>query len=161
MTIHSESRIVPYTADLMYAVVADVETYPKFLPWCRGLRVLKRERVKGREVLYADMLIGFGSFRERYTSRVLLDPEARRIDVTQSEGVFRRLETHWSFTPEGESCRVDFSIEFEFKSRLLGAVAGKAFANVLLEMSQAFEARARAISATAAAASSPHQHGER
>jgi coenzyme Q-binding protein COQ10 len=141
----------------MYAVVADVEKYPEFLPWCRGLRILKRAArdaarqpiAGGAEILEAEMLVGFGSFRERYISRVLLDPEMRTIAVTQSEGVFRRLETHWRFTPDGERCRVDFSIAFEFKSRMLGAVAGKAFANVLLTMSQAFEARAQAISATA------------
>ena len=144
MPQHSESRVVPYSADLMYAIVADMEKYPQFLPWVAGLRVLSRERVKEYEVLRSEMLVGFGTLRERYTSRVILG--ARTIDVTQIEGVFRQLETHWHFTPEGESCRVDFSIAFEFKSRLLNAVAGKAFEHVLLQMTDAFEARAKALS---------------
>ena len=146
MTAHAETRILPYTADLMYAVVADVEKYPEFLPWCIGLRVLSRELVKSREVQRAEMLIGFGALRERYISRVILDPAARTIDVTQTDGPFHQLETHWRFTPEGQSCRVDFSIVFEFKSRLLGAVAGNAFTHALQKMTDAFEARARALS---------------
>ncbi len=146
MTTHAESRILPYAADLMYAVVADVEKYPEFLPWCVALRILSRERVKDRDVLRAEMLVGFGALRERYTSRVVLDAAARTIDVVQTDGPFRQLENHWRFTPEGEGCRVDFSIAFEFENRLLDAVAGKAFELVLLKMTDAFEARARALS---------------
>ena len=158
MPAHSQSRVVPYTADLMYAVVADVEKYPEFLPWVVGLRVFARHPAAAsdglesgaagrREILEAEMLVGFGALRERYTSRVTLG--AHKVDVTQIEGVFRHLETHWRFTPEGpenKSCRVDFSIAFEFKSRLLNAVAGKAFEHVLLQMTDAFEARAKALS---------------
>ncbi len=150
MITHSESRNVPYAADLMYAVVANVEKYPEFLPWCIGLRVLSRELVKSCEVQRAEMLVGFGALRERYTSRVMLDPTARTVDVTQTEGPFRQLETHWRFTPDGEGCKVEFSIAFEFKNRLLGAVAGKAFEHVLLKMTDAFEARAKALSEKAA-----------
>ena len=146
MVSHSESKILPYSADHMYAIVADVEKYPEFLPWCVGVRVTSRERVEDCDALRADMLVGFGAFRERYTSRVALDAAAHTIDVTQTEGPFRQLETHWRFTPEGEGCRVDFSIAFEFKNRLLGAVAGNAFAHVLMKMTDAFEARARALS---------------
>ncbi len=146
MTTHAESRILPYAADLMYAVVADVEKYPQFLPWCAALRVLSKECVKDRDVLRAEMLVGFGALRERYTSRVVLDASARTIDVVQTDGPFRQLESRWCFTPEGEGCRVDFSIVFEFNNRLLDTVAGKAFELVLLKMTDAFEARARALS---------------
>ncbi len=130
----------------MYAVVADVEKYPQFLPWCLALRVLSRERANERDVLRAEMLVGFGALRERYISRVTLDAVARTVDVTHIEGPFRELETHWRFTPEDEGSRVDFSITFEFKNRLLGAVAGNAFAHVQMKMTDAFEARARALS---------------
>ena len=146
MVSHSESRIVRYSAAHMYAIVADVEKYPEFLPWCVGVRVLSRQHLEGCEALRAEMLVGFGAFRERYTSRVVLDEAAHRIDVTQTEGPFRQLETHWHFAPEGEACRVDFSIAFDFKNRLLGAVAGNAFALVLTKMTDAFEARAEALS---------------
>ncbi|MDE2463559.1 MAG: type II toxin-antitoxin system RatA family toxin [Alphaproteobacteria bacterium] len=154
MTAHHETRLVPYSADLMYEVVADVEHYPQFLPWCMGLRLLSRSQNGEREIVTAEMLVGFKAFRERYTSRIVLDPAARTIAVSQTEGVFRYLRNNWAFTPEGKMCRVDFSIEFEFKSRLLGAIAGQAFAHVLTRMSDAFEARARVV-----AASSPDQSG--
>jgi len=146
MPTHVESRIVPYSADLMYAVVASVEAYPTFLPWCVAVRVLSRERVNGRDILGAEMAVGFGALRERYNSRVVLDPAAWTIDVTQMEGPFRRMETHWRFTPEGKGCKVDFSIEFEFKSRLLATIAGKVFERVLPKMTEAFEAQAKALS---------------
>ena len=155
VTAHSETLIVPYSADLMYAVVSDVERYPQFLPWCMGLRVLSRQQDGPREVISAEMLVGFKAFRERYTSRIVLDPVARTIAVTQSEGVFRYLRNDWEFVPDGERCRVNFAIEFEFKNRLLGAIAGQAFAHVLTHMSDAFESRALAIKTAQPRASEP------
>jgi len=145
MTSHSESRHVPYSADLMFAIVADVERYPEFLPWVTGLRVLSRTKDGVKEILMAEMLVGFRSFRERYTSRVVLDAAARTIDVTQTEGPFRKLENHWRFTPEGSGARVDFAIDFEFRNRLLNAVAGSAFALAQKRMTQAFEERAKIL----------------
>ena len=130
----------------MYQVVADVERYPEFLPWCAGLRVLKREHDGARDVLIAEMLVGYKSLRERYTSRVVLDRDSRTIDVVQTEGVFRALENHWRFTPEGTSARVDFSILFEFKSRMLALAANAVLGPVMLKMSHAFEARAKKLS---------------
>lgn len=154
VTSHRESRLVPYSAALMYEVVADVEHYPEFLPWCSALRVNSRRPEEGKEVILAEMVVGFKGLRERYTSRVVLDPEACAISVTQTEGVFRYLRNDWRFTPEGGKCRVDFSIEFEFRSRMLGAVAGQAFAHVMTRMSQAFEARARELASPRSAVKS-------
>jgi coenzyme Q-binding protein COQ10 len=147
MTAHTESRIVPYPADLMYAIVVDVERYPQFVPWCVGLRVLKRESVGPRQIMLCETLVGFRGLREKYTSRVTAVARDTRVDVEQVSGVFRKLDTHWRFTPQDKkSCRVDFSIDFEFKSRLLGAVAGTAFALVVTQMTRAFEERARKLS---------------
>jgi len=144
---HRETRIVPYSAELMYAVVADVEKYPEFLPWVVALRVLSRHQTG----MMAEMVVGYSGLRERYTSEVTLDPAARRIDVVQSYngnsgGPFRRLENHWRFTPQGDHCEVEFSILFEFKNPLLHKVAGLAFEGALLKMADAFEARAAALS---------------
>lgn len=147
MTQHAETRILPYSADRMYAIVADVEKYPEFLPWVVALRILRRERIREHEVLFAQMAVGYGALRERYTSRVVLDPIDRRIDVTQTDGPFRRLENHWRFTPVDKGCSVDFSIVFEFKSRLLNTVAGAALEKVMFRMADAFEARAKALAA--------------
>ena len=150
MTAHSETRIVPYTADLMFAVVADVEKYPEFLPWVKGLHLISREHVKGRDVLMARMTVGFRNYRESYTSRVILDPAGRTIDVVQTEGPFRVLENHWRFTPQGEGSKVDFSIAFEFRNRLLGLVAGGAFNFIARGTADAFLDRARKLSKQAA-----------
>lgn len=146
MPSKSESRILPYTADFIFGIVADVERYPEFVPWCAGLRVLRREPAPFGEVIWAETLVGYRSLRERYTSRVELDPQSRRIDVNQTEGPFRQLENHWRFTPVDHGCRVDFAIVFEFRSRLLGHIAGAALALVMGRMTDAFEARARALS---------------
>jgi coenzyme Q-binding protein COQ10 len=145
---HSETRIVPYDAGLMYRVVADVEAYPKFLPWVVALRVLSRSREGECDVVLAEMAVGYGALREKYTSRVVLDPAARSVDATQTTGPFRQLENHWRFTPEEAGCRVDFSLTYEFKSRLLSAVAGAAFEKVYRQMADAFVARAHQLANT-------------
>ena len=161
MISHHETRLVPYSAELMYAVVSDVEKYPQFLPWVVALRVLSR-RENG---LTAEMAVGYGALRERYTSDVRLDPEARTIDVVEAHkakggGPFKTLENHWRFVPQknpegGDGCKVEFSITFEFNSRLLHGVAGKAFEKVLLKMTDAFEARTAALSSIGSRAYNP------
>jgi coenzyme Q-binding protein COQ10 len=141
MISHRETRIVPYPADLMYAVVSDVEKYPNFLPWVVALRVLSRHETG----LTAEMAVGYGTLREHYTSEVTLDPIGRRIDVVQSRGPFKTLENHWHFVPHHQGCEVDFSILFEFKSRLLRGLAGRAFEKVMLQMADAFAAQAKKL----------------
>ena len=141
MISHTETRSVPYPAELMYAVVSDVEKYPEFLPWVVALRVLSRRD----DGMTAEMAVGYGALRERYTSDVKLTPAIHRIDVDQIKGPFKTLENHWQFTPREEGCEVTFSILFEFKSRLLHSVAGAKFEKVMLKMADAFEARAKTI----------------
>lgn len=129
----------------MFAIVADVERYPEFVPWCAGTRVLERGREGDHDVMLAETLIGYRALRERYTSRVVLDPAAGTVDVTQTKGPFRVLENHWRFTPQGEGCRVDFSIVFEFKNPVLGMIAAGALGHVMSRMTDAFEGRARSL----------------
>jgi coenzyme Q-binding protein COQ10 len=150
VTEHFETRIVPYTADLMYAVVADIERYPEFLPWVVALRIKSRAKEGTREILTAEMAVGYRTLRERYTSKVMLDPQARTIDVVAIEGPFHRLENHWRFTPEGERAKIDFRVAFEFSNRLLQMAAGSAFEKVLVKMTDAFEARAASLSRSSA-----------
>ncbi len=145
--MHREVRIVPYPAELMYRVVSDVEQYPQFLPWVLGLRVKSRSKT----TVIAEMMVGYKGFREKYSSRVQLDAAALAVDVTQAEGPFRTLENHWRFVPTApDACEVHFAIAFEFRNRLLGAVAGAAFEKAMMRMTEAFEARAAALSGTAA-----------
>ena len=140
MPTHAEQRILPYTPEQLFALVADIERYPEFLPWCIGARI--RERTPA--LIVADLIIGFRMFRERFTSRVALDPP-QRIDVTYAEGPFRYLNNHWRFTPVPGGCRIDFFVDFEFKSRLMQKVIEMLFGEAVRRMVAAFESRARTL----------------
>ena len=145
--MHRETRLVPYPAELMYRVVSEVERYPEFLPWVLALRVRSREG----GIVVAEMMVGYKAFREKYTSQVRLDPANLTVDVTQADGPFRKLENHWRFVPKGpEACEVNFAIDFEFRNRVLGAVAGAAYGKALMKMTEAFEARAAVLSGAGA-----------
>src|SRR5581483_12048034 len=124
-----------------FDLVADVERYPEFLPWCVAARI--RERTD--RLLVADLVIGFKMVRERFTSRVALNrPE--RIDVAYSEGPFRYLNNHWVFLPQADGgCVIDFFVDFEFRSRMLQKLIEVLFHEAVRRMVSAFEARARAL----------------
>lgn len=145
MPRHSESRTVPYRPEQMFDLVADVGRYPDFLPWCVGARVRSRD---DREMV-ADMTIGFGPFRESFTSRVALDrPDS--IDVRYENGPFRYLTNQWRFEPAepgdgGAGCRVHFHVDFEFRSKLLQLAIGAVFHETVRRMVAAFLTRARAV----------------
>ncbi len=140
MPTHAEQRFLPYTPEQLFDLVADVERYPEFLPWCVGARIRERRDT----LVVADLLIGFRMFRERFTSRVTLD-RPRRIDVAYSEGPFRYLDNHWIFEPAEGGCRIDFFVDFEFRSRVLQALIGALFNEAVRRMVHAFETRARAL----------------
>lgn len=149
MPSHSETRILPYSADLMYAIVSDVEKYPEFLPWVTGLTITRKI---SDHIFESEMRVGFSGLDERYTSRVTLDPETHSIDVVKvAGGPFRTLENHWRFSPKQPdgTCDVAFAISFEFRNPLLNMVAGAAFERVMVKMADAFEERARSLSARA------------
>ncbi|MEM8791139.1 MAG: type II toxin-antitoxin system RatA family toxin [Pseudomonadota bacterium] len=146
MPTHIEKRRMPYTAEQMYALIEDVEAYPEFLPWCAGCRIRKDARgPDGKGVVDADLIISFKVFRERFGSRVSFDPEARTIDVSYIDGPFKYLLNNWKFTPDGESCIVDFHVDFEFKSRTLQAIIGVVFGEAMQRIVRAFERRADAL----------------
>ena len=140
MPTHAEKRVLPYAPEQLYGLVADVERYPEFLPWCRAARVTRREE----NVVYADLIIGFKVFRERFTSKVTLDPPAA-IGVQYVKGPMRHLNNQWRFEPHPEGCLIDFYVEFEFRSALLQRVIGVLFNEAVRRMVSAFEARARAL----------------
>jgi coenzyme Q-binding protein COQ10 len=140
-------RRVPHSAARMFALVADIERYPEFVPLCRALKVRRREQsVAGLETLIADMEIGYRAIRETFTSRVALDPANLKIRVEYVDGPFSQLENIWNFrdAPEGGST-VEFFIAYEFRSRLLAAVMGSVFDAAFRKFSAAFEARADEI----------------
>lgn len=136
---------MPYSASEMYALIADVASYPQFLPWCSGARIRARKpQPDGSEVLEADLVISFKVFRERFGSRVTLHPAQHRIDVAYLDGPFRYLNNHWQFDPVDQShCDVDFFVDFEFRSKTLQAIIGVVFNEAMRRIVRAFEDRAR------------------
>ncbi|MCE9649415.1 MAG: type II toxin-antitoxin system RatA family toxin [Parvibaculum sp.] len=139
MTAAHQTRDVPYSADQMFELVADIERYPSFLPWCAGARVRKRETEGGNEVLTADLIVAYKVFREQFTSRVTLDRTARIVDVHYVQGPFKYLANKWEFEPlpEGGS-RIHFFIDFEFRSVTLQKLMNGVFSKAFSRMMQAF-----------------------
>jgi coenzyme Q-binding protein COQ10 len=140
MPTYAERKRLPYRADQLYDLVADIESYPKFLPWC----VAARNRSRNGNVLISDLVIGFKMLRERFTSEVTL--QDGRIDVSYKEGPFRYLTNHWIFEaqPDGTTI-IDFYVDFEFRSRMLQTIMGALFNEAVKLMVGAFEKRARAL----------------
>ena len=140
MATHAERRALSYTPDQMFALVADVEHYPDFLPWCRAARITRRDG----NVIHADLVIGFKMFRERFSSKVTLIPP-HQIHVDYVKGPMRHLNNHWRFEPHEKGCLIDFHVDFELRSALLDAAIGLLFHEAARRMVSAFEARAKAL----------------
>jgi len=145
MPFRRETRLLPYTAEQMYAVVADIEQYPEFLPWCSKLVILKREWKWRVELVTAEMFITYQAFSETYVSLVKLDAPALMIEASHVEGPFKRLDTRWRFVPLAQGSEINFLIDFAFKNALLSAIAGVAFRRVAAKMQEAFISRAEAL----------------
>ena len=147
MATHAEQRVLPYSPEQLFDLVAAVDRYPEFLPWC----VASRIRERNDAVMTADLVIGFKMIRERFTSRVTLD-RARRIDVEYLSGPMHYLNNHWTFTAVAPSAEhphggtmIDFFVDFEFRSRLLQGIITGLFTEVVKKMVHAFETRARKL----------------
>ena len=148
MPTHAEQRSLPYSAKQLYDLVADVASYPEFLPWCIAVRINSRKTLAPDDnsvLLEADMVIGFKIFREKFTSHIQCQ-HPDRIDVTYSDGPFRYLNNHWVFRPINEaSCEIDFFVDFEFKSLILQKAIGLIFNEAVQKMVDAFETRADSL----------------
>lgn len=140
MPAFSDRQSVPYRTDQLFDLVADVARYPEFLPWCVAARVRSRTATE----LRADLTIGFGPFRESFSSRVALD-RPRGMVVRYENGPFKYLTNRWDFIPTASGCVVDFHVDFEFRSRVLQAAIGVVFQDAVRRMVGAFHTRARAI----------------
>lgn len=142
MLKHIEQKHLPYTQEQMFHLVADVGSYQEFAPWCVASRINRRE---SDDVFYADLVVGYKMFRERFTSKVVLD-EPSRIHIEYLKGPLKNLKNNWEFrpTPDG-GCIIDFSVEFEFGNVALQALANMFFNEVVKRMVGAFEARAKQL----------------
>lgn len=142
-------RHVRHSARNMFALVCDVEAYPKFVPMCEGMRIRRREQpAPGVEVVLAEMQVGFKAICERYTSRVACDANKLEILVNYVDGPFRKLENRWTFKDDAPGAdgaprsAVDFFIAYEFKSVAIGLLMGAMFDAAFHRYADAFAKRA-------------------
>lgn len=135
-----------FSPEQMFDLVADVEQYPQFLPLCEALKIRRRGALDDtREILLADMTVGYKAIRETFTSRVTLDRANLKILVEYVDGPFSHLENRWSFVAEGQGTHVEFFIDYQFKSRMLGVLMGAMFETAFRKFSDAFVERAGKI----------------
>ncbi|MBY0406347.1 MAG: type II toxin-antitoxin system RatA family toxin [Rickettsiales bacterium] len=150
MPSHTERQFMPYPVPALFALVADIEHYPEFLPWCRAARILER---KEGEFL-GELVISFHHLTESYTSRVVLTPQSSpdtgaAIDVTMVKGPFEYLTNHWRFTPVEGGTQIDFALDFKFRSRILEKLIGGLFGKATSRMVTAFKDRADSLNGAA------------
>ena len=145
MPTHSEIRILPYSAQAMYDLVADVARYPEFLPWCAAARIRGITPEGDARLMEADLVISFKVFRERFGSRVLLWDGARKIDTEYLDGPFRYMKSTWAFRDVPGGCEVDFFVDFEFRNAVLQGIIGLVFNDAMQRIVRAFERRAEAL----------------
>jgi coenzyme Q-binding protein COQ10 len=136
-----ETRRLPYSAEQMFDLVADVAHYQDFLPWVIAIRVKSDSDTE----MVADMLVGFKALREKFTSRVVKE-RPNRLEVIYVDGPMRDLDNIWRFRalPEG-GCEIDFCVDFAFKNKMFEVLAGQYFDRAFRKMVAAFETRADAL----------------
>ena len=136
---------MPYSAAQMYALVADVKSYPDFLPWCAGARIRSDVQQGEHRLVEADLVISFKVFRERFGSKVRLYEEQGRIETDYLDGPFKYLKSWWRFADCDGGCEVEFFVDFEFKNAILQGIIGVVFNEAMQRIVRAFEARAAAL----------------
>ncbi|MDG2405236.1 MAG: type II toxin-antitoxin system RatA family toxin [Paracoccaceae bacterium] len=148
MPVHFETRKLPYSAQKMYDLVADISAYPAFLPWCSAARIRSQEANGDSEVVAADLVISFRVFRESFASRVELWSATKRIETQYLEGPFKYMASSWEFIDTDTGCEVVFFVEFEFKNAILQGIIGVVFNEAMQQIVHAFETRADALYGT-------------
>ena len=136
-----ETRTLPWSAEQMFDLVADVKRYGEFLPWVIATRV----RSDGETEMIADMVVGFNALREKFTSKVKkLRPEM--IDVDYVDGPMKELDNKWFFRPNPDGgCTIDFTVDFTFRNSVFEALAGRYLDSAFRKMVSAFEQRAAVL----------------
>jgi coenzyme Q-binding protein COQ10 len=149
MTTFTTRRRVAFTPQQMYALVADVEKYPQFLPMCEALTITSRGPEGAVEKLVCEMRVGYRAIQERFICEVRLEPETPFVRVNYLEGPFRQLDNRWAFLPAPNGgCDIDFFIAYEFKSMMLQLLMGGMFDVAFRRFTEAFEQRAYVVYGT-------------
>lgn len=141
MPTHAERRTLPYTRQQLFDLVAQVDKYPEFLPWCSHARITKREG----DTFYADLIIGYKLVHERFSSKVVLNaPSSIRVEYLK--GPMKYLSNSWKFIEEANgACTIDFYVDFEFRNPFFQKLMGVFFNEVVRRMVSAFEERAKTL----------------
>ena len=144
---HHVSKLLPYAPDQLLDLVGDVNAYPEFVPWITSMRTWNaRDLGEGVAAVDAEAGVGFSFLKERFATRVRRDAIGKQIDVNLLSGPFKRLINRWRFLDAGHGAtRVEFDIDFQFKSRLLDALLTANFATAVEKLMACFEARAAAL----------------
>lgn len=146
MPTHGEKRKMPYTADQMYDLVADVLRYPEFIPWIAAARIRSvTPHPDGTQLMEADLVVSFKVFREKFGSRVVLDEANRKIAIEYLDGPFKYMRSSWEFADVTGGCEVDFSVDFEFRNIVLQKMIGVVFNEAMERIVVAFEKRAASL----------------
>lgn len=141
MTVIHKSALVPYGAHEMYALVADIESYGKFLPWCGGTRIVARDA----DSVTAAIDIAYHSVHKTFTTRNRLEP-GRVMELQLVDGPFKFLHGHWRFEElDDRACKVSLDLKFEFSNRLLAFAIGPVFSNIANGLVESFRRRAEEI----------------
>ena len=149
---HHVSKMLPYSPDQLFQLVGEVAAYPEFVPWITSMRTWNaRHLSEGVEAVDAEAGVGFAFLKERFATRVRRDALNRQIDVSLLSGPFKKLDNRWRFLDAGRGCtRIEFDIDFQFKSRLLDAMLAANFSHAVDRLMGCFEARAKSLYGEAA-----------
>ncbi len=143
MAVHRVTRILPYTPAQLADLVADVGSYPRFVKWVTAMRVWnRREEAPGVSVIDAEAAVGFSFLKERFATWVRHDRNAPLVEVGLLRGPFRHLKNRWEFHPDANGTRLEFMIDFAFKSPLLNAALQANFDRAVSLLIGSFEAEA-------------------
>ena len=145
MPTHSETKILKYNPEQMFELVADVNSYPKFLPWCSAARIHSRNTIGKNEILEADLVISFKVFREKFASKVTLMRSENQILTEYIDGPFKRMHSTWHFKGLELGSEVSFFVDFEMKNAVLQKIVGVVFNEAMQRVLSAFENQAKAL----------------
>ncbi len=145
MPKHSEVRKLPFSARQMYDLVADIKSYPEFIPWCSGALIRSIQEEENKTIVDADLLVSFKVFHEKFSSKVELIPDTMDINIKYLEGPLKYMESKWVFTKDSFGCTIEYHVDFEFKSLIFQKIVGLIFQEAMQKIVASFEKRATEI----------------